>query len=347
MPQLYSYVRWSSDKQSKGTTLERQMASAKLFANDNGLDLVEIIEPGVSAFKGKNAKDGKLGDFINAVEAGAIERDSWLYVENLDRLTRQSATEAQTLFIRLLNLGLTLVTGMDKRVYTLESVNKNPTELMISILLFSRANEESKTKSDRTTGNVLALINRHREGLPVNIKSVGKHPWWIDDSGSQYEAVRKHEKYWPIAREIIDLYLSGKGAYKVKRHLDTKYPNGYEGKEWDYQMLIRMRKNKALYGERTLNINGKAFKLDNYYPSLCVDEAEYLRLQELKKKNDFQSKDKNDVVNIKLLSGLSLLRCGKCGGTMSSFMDKGKPRYICLNGRHLQKIVMDGQLMHC
>ena len=72
MPQLYSYVRWSSDKQTKGTTLERQMASEKLFANDNGLDLVEIIEPGVSAFKGKNAKNGKLGDFINAVEAGAV-----------------------------------------------------------------------------------------------------------------------------------------------------------------------------------------------------------------------------------------------------------------------------------
>ncbi len=337
MTKLYSYVRWSSERQSKGTTFERQMASARLFANDNSLELVEIIEPGVSAFKGKNSKDGKLGDFINAVEAGVIDRDSWLYVENLDRLTRQSATEAQTLFIRLLSLGLTLVTGMDKRIYTLESVNNNPTEFMISILLFSRANEESKTKSERTTGNVLALITRHREGLPVNIKSVGKHPWWIDDSGSQYEAVRPHEKYWPIAREIIDLYLSGKGAYKVKRHLDTKYPNGYEGKEWDYQMLIRMRKNKALYGERTLNINGKPFKLDGYYPSLCVNEAEYLHLQELKRKNDFQSKDKDDVVNIKLLSGLSLLRCGKCGGTMSSFMDKGKPRYICLNGRHLQK----------
>lgn len=336
MTQLYSYVRWSSDRQSKGTSFERQMASARQFANDNGLELVEIIEPGVSAFKGKNAKDGKLGDFINAVEAGVIERDSWLYVENLDRLTRQSATEAQSLFIRLLTLGLTLVTGMDKRIYTLESVNNNPTEFMISILLFSRANEESKTKSERTTGNVLALITRHSEGLPVNIKSVGKHPWWIDDSGSQYEAVRPHETYWPIAREIIELYLTGKGAYKVKRHLDTKYPNGYEGKEWDYQMLIRMRKNNALYGERTLNINGNPFKLDNYYPSL-TSEAEYLRLQELKRKNDFQSKDKDDVVNIKLLSGLSLLRCGKCGGTMSSFMDKGKPRYICLNGRHLQK----------
>lgn len=61
---------------------------------------------------------------------------------------------------------------------------------MISLLLFSRANEESETKSQRTLGNVETLVERHKNGLPVNIKSVGRHPFWIDDSGSQYEAVK-------------------------------------------------------------------------------------------------------------------------------------------------------------
>ncbi|CAM4267991.1 recombinase family protein [Serratia silvae] len=130
MPLLYSYIRWSSERQAKGTTLQRQMTSAKEFALANGLELVEIIDPGVSAFRGKNTKTGKLGDFINAVREGVIPDDSWLYVENLDRLTRQDVTTAQKLFIELLDLGLTLVTGMDKRVYTLESVNQNPTDLM-------------------------------------------------------------------------------------------------------------------------------------------------------------------------------------------------------------------------
>ncbi|WP_228117514.1 MULTISPECIES: hypothetical protein [unclassified Enterobacter] len=111
-------------------------------------------------------------------------------MENLDHITRQNVTTAQKLFIELLELGLTLVTGMDKRVYTLDSVNKKPTELMISLLLFSRANEESETKSQRTLGNVETLVERHKNGLPVNIKSVGRHPFWIDDSGSQYEAVK-------------------------------------------------------------------------------------------------------------------------------------------------------------
>lgn len=314
------------------------MSSAREFAREKGLELVEIIDPGVSAYRGKNANEGKLADFISAVEAGLIDRDSWLYVENLDRITRQSPTKAQTLFIKLLDLGLTVVTGMDRRIYTLQSVNENPTELMVSLLLFSRSHEESKTKGNRTKGNVLALVKRFREdGLPVNIKSVGKHPWWIDDSCSQYEAVRKHEKYWPIAREIIDLFLSGQGAYKVKRYLDNKYPNGFVGgSEWDYQTLIRMRKNRALIGERTITLNKQTktkdkqdiwkeistdkevtYILRNYYPSLCSDEVEFIKLQEVRKQNEYQSKDSTGTVNIKLLSGLGILRCGKCGGTES------------------------------
>ncbi|WP_034458621.1 recombinase family protein [Buttiauxella noackiae] len=337
MPLLYSYIRWSSDRQAKGTTLERQLASAKAFALSKGLELVEITDPGVSAFRGKNQQHGKLGDFIDAVKNGVIPSDTWLYVENLDRLTRQDITTAQKLFIELLDLGLTLVTGMDKRIYTLDSVNKNPTELMISILLFSRAYEESKTKQTRTVGNVEALVDRHKQGLPVNIKSCGKHPFWIDDTGSQYESVRQHPKYWTIAREAIEMFLEGHGIYKVKRHLDEKYPNGLNEKEWDYQVIKRMRESRALIGERTITIGAQTHKLHDYYPALCKNETEFLKLQELKTQNGHKSKKDPSKENIKLLSGLSILRCSKCGGTMSSFMNREKPRYICLNGRHLQK----------
>lgn len=337
MPLLYSYIRWSSERQAKGTTLQRQMASAKEFALTNGLQLVEITDPGVSAFRGKNTKTGKLGDFIDAVREGIIPDDSWLYVENLDRLTRQDVTTAQKLFIDLLDLGLTLVTGMDKRVYTLESVNQNPTDLMISILMFSRANEESKTKQSRTVANVEILVERHKQGLPVNIKSCGKHPFWIDDTGSQYEAVRQHPEYWIIAREAIDQFLLGYGIYKVKRYLDKKYPNGLNGKEWDYQVLKRMRENRALIGERTIKVGNREHKLIGYYPSLCSDEVEFLKLQELKQQNGYKSKKDKPSDNINLLSGLTLMRCSKCSGTMTGFLNRGKPRYICLNGRHLQK----------
>ncbi|HBN1732121.1 recombinase family protein [Escherichia coli] len=335
MPQLYSYIRWSSDRQEKGTTKNRQVAAAKAYAEEAGLEMVEILEPGTSAYRGKN-RAGKLGDFIDAVKNNAIPSDSWLYCENLDRLSRDQVDEALRLFLELIGLGLTIVTGMDRKVYNRESIRQNPTDLMISILMFIRGNEESETKSNRTIGNVVALVERHKAGLPVNIKSVGRHPFWIDDSGSQYEAVKEHPVYWSIAREAIDMFLDGNGIYTVKRHLDKKYPNGLKGKEWDYQVLKKMRDNRALIGERTINAGGATYKLDNYYPWLCKDEAEYLTLAERKQQNNFKAK-KDKVEEIKLLSGLQVLRCSKCGGTMHSFMNHGSARYICTNGVHLQK----------
>ncbi|HEF0074905.1 TPA: recombinase family protein [Citrobacter youngae] len=335
MPKLYSYIRWSSDRQDKGTTKDRQLSAARTYAEEKGLEMVEIIEPGVSAFRGKN-RSGKLGDFIDAVKSNAIPSDSWLYCENLDRLSRDQVDEALSLFLEMIRLGLTIVTGMDKKVYNKASIRQNPTDLMLSILLFIRGNEESETKSKRTIGNVVALVERHNQGLPVNIKSVGRHPFWIDDSGSQYEAVKKHPIYWNIAREAIDMFLDGHGVYSVKRALDEKYPNGLKGKEWDYQVLQKMRNNRALIGERTMKVGGQIYKLKNYYPLLCKDETEYLVLAEKKEQNNFKSK-KESKDKIKLLSGLSLLRCSKCGGTMHSFINKKTPRYICTNGTHKQK----------
>jgi len=48
MTKLYSYIRWSSERQANSTTLERQMSSAREFAREMDLELVEIIDPGVS-----------------------------------------------------------------------------------------------------------------------------------------------------------------------------------------------------------------------------------------------------------------------------------------------------------
>lgn len=97
-----------------------------------------------------------------------------------------------------------------------------------------------------------------------------------------------------------------------------------------------MRDNRALIGERTINVAGVTYKLDNYYPWLCNDEAEFLTLAERKQQNNYKAK-KNKAEEIKLLSGLQVLRCSKCGGTMHSFMNHGSARYICTNGVHLQK----------
>ena len=61
---LYSYIRWSSDKQAKGSSLQRQLETARRVAHENDLELVEIIDAGLSAFKSKHLEHGNLGAFI-------------------------------------------------------------------------------------------------------------------------------------------------------------------------------------------------------------------------------------------------------------------------------------------
>lgn len=341
MKKLYSYVRWSTDKQTGNTSLERQTEKAKQYAAIHGLEYVQLLDAGVSAFRAKNSTSGKLAGFISAVESGVIPSDSWLYVENLDRLSRADATTANELFLRLLRLGLTLVTGMDGKTFTRDSVNQNPTDLMLSILLFMRANEESLTKQKRAFETTLKLIERYRSGLPVNIKSAGSSPWWIDASGPNNESVKQHPIHFKAAKEAVRLLLSGWGNYRVTNYLNDNckiYPppagkkSKNEKKEvrWTVPNIKKMRLNRALMGEKVLTLNNVTHHLENYFPPVCTP-AEFARLQDVASNNKMPQGEQKQVIT--LLSGMGILRCGHCGGAMTSFSKQEKIRYMCESGK--------------
>lgn len=67
---LYSYIRYSSERQGKGNSIERQKSyiadMAKQIAAEYDLDIFEEYQDlGVSAYKGKNVQEGALSDFID------------------------------------------------------------------------------------------------------------------------------------------------------------------------------------------------------------------------------------------------------------------------------------------
>lgn len=341
MKKLYSYIRWSTDKQTGNTSLERQTEKAKQYAAIHGLEYVQILDAGVSAFRGKNTTQGAFAGFINAVNAGVIPSDSWLYVENLDRLTRQDVMTALNLFTSLLKLGLTIVTGMDGKTYTEESVSKNVNDLMMSLFLFSRANEESLTKQKRAFETTLKLIERHKSGQPTNIKSAGSTPFWIDATGPNNEAVKPHSIHFKAAKEAVRLLLSGWGNYRVTNYLNENsdiYPpppgkktqNERKEVRWTVPNIKKMRLNRALMGDKVLTLNNVTYHLENYFPPVC-SPAEFARLQDVASNNKMPQGDQKKVIT--LLSGMGILRCGHCGGAMTSFSKRGKIRYMCESGK--------------
>jgi DNA invertase Pin-like site-specific DNA recombinase len=341
----YSYIRWSSDKQSGGSTLARQLKYATDFVAKNDLELVEMIDSGISAFKGKNAATGELGRFIDAVENKLIPSDSWLIVENLDRLSRQNPMKATRLFTDIIELGITIVTAMDNRVYDLETIDKNPFELITSILLFARAHEESKTKSNRTYGHALDIIEKHIEGersadgYAIAIRSVGSNMWWTDCSDG---SVKPHRVYFDIAKEIIGLAIDGMGSHSITAYLNKTYtgilPKTKSNKEgvWSLNRVSQFLQKRSMIGEKAITLDGIDYVLNDYYPALC-DEETFYKMRGLRQGRT-QKPEHTDKVYLFL--GRDIIKCGHCGAKMTSHTSnenkaKGKYnkfRYKCSSG---------------
>src|SRR5690606_21816753 len=108
----YSYIRWSSEGQSLGDSQRRQTALADAWAARHNipLDTATYQDHGISAFKGANIVEGKLGAFLQAIDEGRIKTPCYLLVEALDRITRTEITEATHLFTSIIRKGVTIVT---------------------------------------------------------------------------------------------------------------------------------------------------------------------------------------------------------------------------------------------
>ncbi len=151
-PKAYSYLRFSTPEQMRGDSFRRQSMMAQQWAVRNGVELDERLtfqDLGVSAYRGANAETGMLGEFLEATRAGMIEGGSILLIESLDRLSRDTARKAIRLLEDICDLGISVVTLTDGRVYTANSLNDDPMAFMWAFMVAMRANEESATKARR------------------------------------------------------------------------------------------------------------------------------------------------------------------------------------------------------
>ncbi|PEH74118.1 recombinase family protein [Edwardsiella tarda] len=345
MTKLYSYVRFSSAAQADGTSRTRQSKMAKEVADKYGLELVEDYQDlGVSAFKGDNAKTGALSDFLNAI-GKQVPVGSWLFVENLDRLSRSDILSAQELFLSIIRRGITIVTGMDGKVYSQESVTSNPVDLIVSILLFSRAHEESQTKRARTISSVLLKIKEHQrnpQSPAVAIREVGSNQWWTDDTTG---FIIPHPIHYPALLKIIEMRRAGKSTdailkYLNENHRPPKPPKNKANKEtWSTVMVSRLFDTRALIGIKEVTVDGVLYELKDYYPRVLEDN-EFYRLREQIKRRAYSYGRGVDPV-IPLLSGIGILKCGHCGVWMAKQKgSNGKPhqyRYVCDGTRRMEK----------
>ncbi|MFC7736927.1 recombinase family protein [Roseomonas sp. GCM10028921] len=96
-----------------------------------------------------NTSKERIGAFLREMDMGVVPRGSVLVVESLDRISRQHPLDAPNQFQALLKVGIDIVTMTDRRLHSCTLVRDQPLLLMGSLMVMSRSNEESETKSRR------------------------------------------------------------------------------------------------------------------------------------------------------------------------------------------------------
>ena len=121
MPKAYAYVRFSLAIQSTGYSEDRQTSALDYFTKKTGVEIAEVFyDRGKSAYRGDNAKTGRLKDILDKIDSGALKSGDFLVVESIDRITRQRLIDGVELLQGILRKGVKIYTTTDEKTYSYE-----------------------------------------------------------------------------------------------------------------------------------------------------------------------------------------------------------------------------------
>jgi DNA invertase Pin-like site-specific DNA recombinase len=341
----YSYVRYSTPEQAKGDSVRRQVALSEAWSRKKGIPLdasLRMSDKGKSAYSEKNRTEGALGKFLADVAAGRVPRGSYLLVESLDRLSRAQVRSALRLFLGLLDAGITIVTLTDDQEYSDEDCDE--IDLIISIIIMSRAHNESAMKSSRLKSSWAGKRGQIRVKKLTSLA-----PAWLQLSkdGTHFEVV-KHRV--AVVRWIYKQRAKGVGVFRIARQLqDRKEPVWGRGKQaghqWHKSYVTKILANRSVLGEfQPHRMDGEPHDrkrvpdgdpVPNYFPAIISEDLFY-RVQQLKRED--QKRPGQIGKNVSSLFTW-IAKCGRTGKP-ANFVNKSKYQYLWTDG-----VLEDGRRM--
>lgn len=346
MSKVFSYVRFSSQKQADGDSFDRQVKAAREFCDEYGLELAGpreylFFDAGRSAYKGKHLDDtGELARFLAYVEDGTIPEGSYLVVESLDRLSRERVRDALPRFLDLLAKGINVYTSTDKRLYTHDY---NDIDLIVSILVMSRAHEESSSKGTRVSS---AWRNKQKEARDSG-KPLGKlRPLWLDLTAEGY--VPNPERV-AVVKRMFQLTTEGYGTRVIAATLNQEgIPAFTAGNKkvsgvWGFSSIRHILESRAVLGEYQPHIfvevveEGKKKRkripdgdpITNYFPAI-ITEDDFYRAQAARTSR-LTGRVTKTTENFNVYAGI--IRCYKCGAAMHIQGHRGRKYFKCFNSQ--------------
>lgn len=308
------YYRWSTAIQGKGDSLRRQSAKAEEWSKKTGIPLANeaLIDAGVSAFKGKNLKDGALGAFLTAAQEGQFVRGSYLLIESIDRLSRQGMFATAAIVRDIWSTGIGIVTLADGKAYEPDC---NDMDALWIVLVAMRAKEESATKQFRTKDS---YAKRYADAKKTHVLPVQSLMGWLTKDPETGLAVFASERKRTIVERICDMSLSGCGYPKIAKTLNqageapfTMEKRKNAAHHWTVAALENILKSPALYGDYHMK-DGTI--IEGAFPAV-ITKDEFNRIQAGMASRLKVGRGRKGETYSNLFGGIA--KCHQCGGAMT------------------------------
>jgi hypothetical protein len=313
----YLYQRFSSDQQIGNSSIFRQSFKQHewLKAHPDFECDGEYVDESKSASKGDHLKRGELGDLVQEIEQGKINKGSYILVEGFSRLSRLDTPETEELLRKIWKAGITIVTVQNGQEYPPDTESNFGLRIQLLVEV-NGAYLESKIRSERIKGSYDRREFLADSGEYVKIKK----PFWLDINGKLNDSAE-------IIQKVFDWYVNhGLGQQRIYQKLKEEYPDFEPFKKLSPSTVIRWIKSKSVIGYWVRFAGTEVERSYKVYESAISDKlfgtAEKINEEKL---YDHVKPDSNMALH-------GLLQCGHCGGGITvqkSYHKNGMPLLRC------------------
>ena len=270
--QYVGYLRWSSDKQSKGSSDDRQRDLIQEYCDEEGWHIDQwLTDDGVSASTGANVRMGLLSEFIKRIEVEGGD-DYTLLVECQDRLSRLHEFDFFEWFIGVLRTGLTVVFCDNEMVVDQRSI-RNQKRQMRRIM---DDQEEAHRYTDKLSRRVRKAWQEMRETGKKKVHTQSTCPAWLTLNRERTEFSLNEERV-AIVLQIFEWYIDGVGLRQIAKRLnEAGVPTFRKGDGWQASAVRALIHSRALLGEYQHKSRAQGLTIGepvpDYFPQVVSNE---------------------------------------------------------------------------
>ncbi|MCW6030147.1 recombinase family protein [Pantoea sp. JK] len=323
---VHVYTRVSKTYQQEGSGIDEQLSRINTYIESKpelkNCEITYWQDIGLSAYRNKNILDGELAEFLKRVESGEICEGHHLVIYSLDRLSRRSSWDEDTIQ-KVVKSGVII-----HDVSTPVVLRKDDQfSKIIMELIISRGNNESKIKSERS---IAGWEKRLRETTEQGKVFTKKLPRWLTTDDNGYVVIPEQAL---IIKRIFSEYTNGLTSPMIARRLNEEGIKSTGTSLWRPNTVTKLIKDERLRGN--LRRNGDKSLIANIFPVIIDNELFEIanRILEVNaagtKGRPRENNVNREVHNI--LTGM--IRCGKCGSRVTTSKNMRDVRYVVCRNR--------------